>query len=136
MTITLQRITSNDKGTFGVLLNDDFPFMTTLELPWRDNRHDISCIPAGTYECKKIFSNAFHKELFVLSNVPGRDYIEMHIGNTLSNTHGCILLGTGFSVDGKILYSADAFKSFMALMPSDGFTLVIKGALYGKVSYV
>ena len=47
----LVRDTCTHKSTMGKLyLDDDIePFCDTLELPWRDNKINISCIPTGSY---------------------------------------------------------------------------------------
>lgn len=41
----------------GKVISDDgrllFSF-ETLELPWLNNQHDVSCIPLGNYNCTKV----------------------------------------------------------------------------------
>jgi hypothetical protein len=69
----------------GVIIN-------TLELPYRDNKENVSCIPIGNYECSKILSPKFG-ETFEITNVIQRTHILFHSGNTAQDTHGCILLG-------------------------------------------
>ena len=68
----------------------------TLELSWKDNKSQISCIPTGVYHVKKTYSNTFQKELFQVMNVPGRDGIRIHAGNYVSQIKGCILPGQSF----------------------------------------
>ena len=71
MNSILQRLTpqaQSDNGTFGVWINDNKPLFVTLELPWKDNQKDISCIPAGTYKVVKQFSNHFQREVYLLYN--------------------------------------------------------------------
>lgn len=126
MKAILQRLTSDDNGTFGILLINGRPYYTTLEPPWKNNQTNISCIPPGTYNATKMFSKHFQKTLFVLQDVPDRDMIEFHIGNSIIDTHGCILLGMKFSLNEyAIVDSRIAFKDFMSQMPSDRFTLTI-----------
>jgi hypothetical protein len=125
--IVLQRIAYGDNGVFGVITRYDRPLLVTLELPWRNNRQGISCVPAGRYLTSKMFSPKFQKEVFVLVSVPGRDLIEFHIGNKIANSNGCILLGTSFMMtDYAILNSLNAFQGFMQMMPKEGFTIYIK----------
>ena len=127
MNIILQRLTTSENGTFGILIIDNKPCFTTLELPWNDNKKDISCIPAGVYHATKIFSEKFSKFVYVLHDVPGRDLIELHIGNLIKDTHGCILLGLQFSTDMYMIQNSQtAFDKFMGMMPDEGFTITIK----------
>jgi len=108
---------NTDKGTFGVLRHDGVPFALTMELPWRDNRHNESCIPLGVYECRRITSPKFG-ETFELSNVPDRTHILFHKGNTLADTAGCILIGEEFAgshAAPSLASSARGFREFMAL---------------------
>lgn len=127
MNITLQRLSMSDNGTFGVLVVDNRPLFTTLELPWKNNQRNISCIQAGIYKAIYLFSDHFQKYLFMLQNIPGRDSVEMHIGNTIADTHGCILLGMQYSLsEYAIVNSKYAFDSFMLITPKEGFTLTVK----------
>ena len=126
MNAVLQRLIQNDKVTLGELTIEDKIFKT-LELPWKNNQRNISCIPAGEYKATYIFSNRFQKNLFVLHNVPGRDNVELHIGNTVADTHGCILLGTDCNIEECcITNSKIAFDSFMTTALREGFSLTIK----------
>ena len=125
MNIILQRLVGGDGGVFGVILKDKRPLFTTLELPWKNNQRNISCVPPGTYKCSKIFSNRFQRYLYVLLNVPDRDMVEIHVGNSIRDTQGCILLGMSYSLsDNAIMNSKLAFDNFMSIMPSE-FTITI-----------
>jgi len=64
----------------------------TLELPWLDNASNISCIPAGWYECVRHTSPS-KGECFSVIGVPGRTNVLIHAGNYTRNTQGCILVG-------------------------------------------
>lgn len=83
-------------GTFGVLLIDKEVFCCTLEPPNKDNQNDISCIPYGHYIAIKTYSPRFKRFTYMLQDVPFRSSIEFHPGNTVDDTHGCILLGQYF----------------------------------------
>lgn len=125
MRTVLQRLTQSDNGTFGVWINDDRPLFATLELPWKDNQKDISCVPAGTYHVTKTFSNHFQKDVFLLSGVPNRDNVEIHVGNTVKDILGCIIVGMEYSMsDYAIVNSKIAFTNLMNIMPSE-FDLTI-----------
>jgi hypothetical protein len=125
MDAILQRLTTSDNGTFGVWITDK-PLFTTLELPWKDNQKNVSCIPAGTYPVKKIYSMRFKRNVFLLSNVPNRDAVEIHVGNTVKDIQGCILVGMEYSMaDYAIVSSGIALDKLMSIMP-DEFNLTVK----------
>ncbi len=104
----------------------------SLELPYLDNEHNISCIPAGIYDCEKIQ----HKKYgicFWVKDVPGREGVLIHIGNYASgkkkDTRGCILPGLRFidlNKDGNldVANSTDAMNLLRAVLP-DKFKLYI-----------
>lgn len=122
----LKRVSSTDKGTFGVLLDDSgipLPGMVTLEDPWNDNKNEISCIPLGEYKCVPRWSLR-HKHHWVLEGVPKRSLILIHIGNSIANTRGCILVGTSFGGQG-IVGSKDAMERLRAQYQGKSFTLKI-----------
>lgn len=96
MRITLRRISQSHFGTFGVLLDEDDESMCfTCEEPWKGNAPQVSCIPAGTYECVPHDTERF-PDVWEVTGVPGRSAILIHSGNTIKDTHGCILVGTSF----------------------------------------
>lgn len=130
---TLQRTAQSADGpTFGHVTRDDTGVMVvsaTLELPDRQNQHNISRIPSGSYLALRFNSPHIGYELFQLANVPDRVGIDMHVGNTMVDTDGCILLGTSQgTLNGQpaILESKPAFDAFMAVQQGvDRFTLTI-----------
>lgn len=126
----LVRDSSTRERTYGTLTQDDGTLICqTLERPWLDNAPDVSCIPAGTYECKRFQSPRLGYEVFELQNVPNRTAILLHIGNVAANSEGCILLGAERGqLDGQdaVLNSRAAFQAFMASMQGvDTFTLTV-----------
>lgn len=97
----------------------------TLELPWKGNAVNISCIPAGTYKFKKRFSPSKEMVVIELEGVGGRIYIQIHIGNRTSQIKGCILPGLGikdYNDDGipDVVSSEEAFTKIMELAPETG----------------
>jgi len=64
----------------------------TLELPWKENEREVSCIPAGIYKGGP-HSGRKYKDCFGLREVPGRSGILIHSGNVKPHTKGCILPG-------------------------------------------
>ena len=88
------------KETTGVLTaqNGNLTFACkSLELPWLNNQHDISCIPSGTYQVKWTFSLKFFKYTYEILNVPNRSGIRIHSGNYYNDLLGCIALGDSFA---------------------------------------
>lgn len=77
--VKLVRGPSTDQGTFGRLV---WPggWCHTVELPWRDNRPQRSCIPPGTYRCAIVNSPKFGR-VYGVANVPGRSHILIHAAN-------------------------------------------------------
>jgi len=100
MLIELKRYLDSDVQTVGKVevFVDEVKQMScvSLELPWKDNQHDISCIPEGVYEIRP-FNSVKFGHCFQVMDVPDRDYILIHKGNYNRDTHGCILLGSSFS---------------------------------------
>jgi len=123
-------------GVYGVFENEIRPgayepFAVTRELPWRDNKKSISCIPAGVYTAKR-YSSKNYKNTFEVENVPGRTYILIHIGNFKSDSEGCILVGEAFNHIDKVAgvdigSSTHAFNEFLKLTEKlDAFQLIIR----------
>ena len=99
LNVELFRLMRSNQGTLGKLFCEGFSCYT-LELPWRDNKRSISCIPPESYEVKTRLSPKYGK-IYWVSDVPGRSFILIHSGNWAGDTkkgfkthvNGCILLG-------------------------------------------
>lgn len=78
-TLTITRQPSTDQGTPGY-----FEFGGTvlrcMELPWRDNKPRVSCIPVGDYVAT-IYASPKHGQVYMLQDVFGRSAIEIHAAN-------------------------------------------------------
>jgi hypothetical protein len=105
----------------------------TIELPWKDNAHNISCIPTGTYNTVKIYSPKRGK-CFQLLDVLERDGILIHIGNYAHgvkiDTLGCILPGSkleDIDHDGTldIRESTITMTELLKLLPNKFQTVII-----------
>ena len=102
--VLLIRTSSGDQGTFGWLITDSGLALRSLELPWKDNRRNISCIPTGDYRAQYLARSASgkYRRVYHLPNVDGRSGILIHSGNFAGDTSlgyrshvaGCIILGT------------------------------------------
>jgi len=136
---TLQREPSSDEGTYGTLRFDGQQ-VYTIELPWRDNQRQISCIPPGRYECAIVGSPKFGR-VYEVKNVPGRSAVLIHSANLAGDLtkgwttqlQGCIApgerRGTMINVSGKmqraVLVSRPALRRFMQWAGDEPFTLEI-----------
>lgn len=119
MKAILSRIHS-DKETLGILdvAEDDkvIASCVTLELPWKDNQHDVSCIPIGEYDVEKCVTPE-HGEHFRILNVPDRLNCMIHEGNFLKNTLGCILVGKAEAfLDNNDLKDITSSKPTLAML--------------------
>ncbi len=90
--LELVRLEESEEGTFGMLRLNKRCLCLTLEPQDRENERDRSCVPAQQYRCRRVVSPRFG-ETFALGDVPGRDAVLLHPGNTAADTRGCILLG-------------------------------------------
>ncbi len=96
----LTRNETSDQGTFGTLVTDTGFTCRTGELPWRDNKPDISCVPPGEYFCSYNWSEK-HGHCYWLGGVLGREAVEIHAANFMgdktkafkSELLGCIAPG-------------------------------------------
>jgi hypothetical protein len=100
--LLIVRDTFTEVSTIGNLYLDDEWLCDTLELPYLDNQRKISCIPTGQYKVKlrlpKESATRDYLHLLV-QDVPNRDYILFHIGNSAKDTRGCVLVGIGTEQD-------------------------------------
>ena len=143
----LTRNESSDHGTMGALVIQDrgregrLP-LHVMEPPWRDNRRNRSCIPAGAYPVIPHVSPRFGRCLLV-TEVPDRSHILIHAGNVggdveigyHTHTHGCLLPGIRrgrIEVRGRtqraVLSSRAALRALMAWADNEPFILEIRNA--------
>jgi hypothetical protein len=100
--LLLIRDTFSKKSTIGELFLNGERICDTLENPWVDNQRNISCIPEGVYPVRLRLprESASRDYLHLLvQEVPNRDWILFHRGNTAKDTSGCILVGLGTEQD-------------------------------------
>ena len=93
--------TYHPMGTNGIIFNGAQHVCRTIELPWRNNAKQISCIPEGRYEVKDRYSKKYGSHL-ILHGVKGRSYILIHpANNAMKELRGCIAPVTDHSAPGK-----------------------------------
>lgn len=130
--------TPDDDGTFGKFIVDGGVFTRLSgELPWRDNKTDISCVPVGTYHVKLDYSPKRGTKVYELQNVPGRTDCQIHSSSfcgdkekgKLSDLLGCISLGDHIaeSPSGQHILtgSKKSVKAFYDFMQGEDFVLTI-----------
>ncbi len=102
MTLRLVREPSADGTTLGVLFVDGVFECFTCEDQLREQAgHPVAtwkvpgatAIPAGTYPVTVRLSPHFGRPVPLLSAVPGFTDVEIHTGNTIADTRGCVLVG-------------------------------------------
>lgn len=91
--LELTRKETGPSETIGILTLNKQIECLILEPPKWNNEKGKSCIPTGRYYCEVYFSKRYHCECLALHNVPGREYICSHPGNTHLETEGCLLPG-------------------------------------------
>jgi hypothetical protein len=94
-----------------------------LEPPNKENKHNISCIPLGTYWVTKELTSPGHDyPHFRVHDVPDRNGILWHGGNYFKDTLGCLLVGDSFGDRNKdgvldVLNSRTTLQKLFDLLP-------------------
>ena len=104
------------EGTNGVLSLNGKEICKTIELPWRNNKARVSCIPEGKYKIRKRFSAKFKWHLELI-NVKNRKYILLHpANNALKELNGCIAPVSQITGEGRGNESRKAFEKLKNLV--------------------
>ena len=115
MELHLKR-TYHSNGTNGVISYAGTKICECIELPWRNNKRMISCIPEGRYRLIKRMHYRWGEQLAVV-NVPGREAILFHPGNNaLNELQGCIAPVTKCIAHGVGNYSRIALERIKDLV--------------------
>ena len=129
--LLLIRDTFTDNSTIGELfLNGEF-MCDTLENPELNNVRNISCIPEGSYSVRLRAakeSNSRDYLHLLVKDVPNRDWILFHIGNTRQDTSGCILVGIGRKQDfvSNSRFAMDLLMKEIINLGGEKINLIIK----------
>jgi hypothetical protein len=138
-TATLIRTSHDSRQTLGVLIasaGDKLFTCKTLELAWKDNQPNISCVPAGRYKCyytrSSVLSAKKGADVFTYEviGVPGRTGIRIHSANYFHQLRGCIALGAAhkdLNADTimDLVHSGETVKAFESFMNKEAFALEI-----------
>jgi hypothetical protein len=132
MNVRVKRLINNGETTLGKLYIDNVLQCYTLEdQPNPAKVYGETRIPAGKYEIKlrtvgtihedyKKRVPEMHKGTLWLQDVPGFEFILIHIGNDDSDTLGCLLVGNKLSKKGWILEeSTIAYKRIYPLIANE-----------------
>jgi len=77
--------------SYGRMWYGDFQCFT-LELPWKENKKGISCIPKGWYYACK-YNSPSNGDCISIGGVVGRTHIQIHSANFTRQIQGCIAVG-------------------------------------------
>lgn len=133
-TVKLYRHSDNGVQTLGELIvnegNTELFRCVTLELPYKDNQRNISCIPVGVYPCRWTLSYRMNTMTYEVTQVPNRSGIRIHSANYFSQLLGCIALGTtlaDINHDGEqdAINSRATVKKFSEVMQKTDFNLEV-----------
>ena len=122
MEILLKR-TCHFSGTNGEILYNGNHLCCSIELPWKNNQSEISCIPEGSYRLTKRFSEhlGWH---FLVMNVPDRDLILIHAANDAEKElKGCIAPVTVLTGEGR----GDSSKAMLTKLKMLLYPVLNKG---------
>ena len=139
----LCRLDYSDQGTKGKMYVQDpetgrISYMAeSLELPWRENKRGVSCIPAGNYKGIWCHSPRYKKHMYLVDGVEGRSGIRIHSANFAGDASmgykchllGCISLGKGWYYKPQLMVhtSRVMIKKFEQFMAGRDFDLIIIG---------
>jgi hypothetical protein len=130
MNVEIDREPSTEAGTIGRVSVDGAFLCYSLEPP--EDRQVYPAIPAGTYGVRMYPSPKFGRMVPLITGVQGRQFIEIHPGNTDKDTEGCVLLGASRNGDmlGNSRVAVEMFQSKIAvpLANHQSVTLTIKDA--------
>jgi len=127
--LNIYRYQTGDQGTRGIAWLPGF-WAHSLELPWRDNQTNISCIPAGEYDIEFVTARrriGGLRQMYWLREVDNRTGVLIHPGTFAgdkrkgfkSSVLGCILLG----------HDIGTYKQQQAIFETRGAVLALHDAL-------
>lgn len=103
-------------GTNGTLSINGREICKTIELPWRDNRGNVSCIPEGRYRLG-LYPSVRRGMRIRVEGVPGRSGILIHAANdATAELRGCIAPVTKLTGSGNGIYSRVALERLERLL--------------------
>ena len=125
------RDTFTEESTVGELFLNGERMCDTLENPYINNERSISCIPEGEYKVRlrTARESATRDYLHLLvKDVPNRDWILFHRGNSAKDTSGCILVGFSSKQDyvKNSTFAMDLLMKEIINLGGENINLIIK----------
>ena len=131
-TLLLRRLPEFLDCTPGHIFFEGDLVCSTLELPWRDNQQNISCIPKGEYEIAITHSAKFKKKLIEILNVPDRTGIRGelrgHTANLVTQLQGCFAPCKYLVIEPNRVYaqlSTEAYERLEGLIVSHNIKKIV-----------
>lgn len=135
--VNIRRSGQDDQGSPGRLTTPGFRCFS-LELPWRDNKPEVSCLPEGVYWVRWSLSPRLKKWTYeIIEQIAERGGFRMHSGNFAgdrdkgmrTDSLGCPLLGYQMGImhgQRATLISRPAVNDFVTFMERKPFALEIQ----------
>ena len=129
--VQLWRFPEFASTTFGLLIAPGDWRRATIELPWRDNAPNVSCIPTGDHQAFWAWSPRHGRAVYHVA-AEGRAGVEVDVANWSSELRGCLAMGRKIAkFPGKgwgITNSRSSRRAFHQLMGRRPFVLRIREA--------
>jgi hypothetical protein len=129
MNLLLERIVTDGDSTIGLLFLDEAFQCFTLEDEYRTTKkYGETRIPSGSYQIRLRTAGRLHEKykkfgehvgMLWLQNVPGFEWIYLHIGNDDDDTLGCPLVGDIANAspgDMKLMNSTAAYRKLYGVV--------------------
>lgn len=135
--LKIYRISDNGIQTIGkaVVVDSDIQEISfecySLELPWKNNKQKVSCIPTGKYACSKNSGTVkFPYEHFDIHNVPGRAGVKIFCEDFSVKMNGYVIMGSDLIEKGIIMDAVDSsitLKKLTHFLPNEFELQIING---------
>jgi hypothetical protein len=103
-------------GTNGEIKLNNVHICFCIELPWKQNKKEVSCIPEGRYQLRRRCSEHFGWH-FELLDIPSRALILMHpANNAQKELKGCLAPVTEITGQGEGFGSKESFNKLKVLL--------------------
>lgn len=118
--LTLIRDVNGDKAILGKLYFNGAIVCYTLE-------NAKKAIPCGMYNVQNSKSPKFKRELPLVWNdkVPASRGIRLHVGNTVSSSSGCVLVGMGRSTEKSSVTESALAETMVSMLCRNVTELII-----------
>ena len=139
MKIEIKRDVKGRTYTAGKMYVDGRHFADTLEpraIDWTKEEKVAgkTAIPEGTYKLEMRYSTKFKTQMPFLLNVPHFEGIMLHVGNSVRDSRGCVLLGTR-TFPSVLTHSRDALDRLLALLDKhkgESVTVSVENIVIGQ----